>query len=445
MKKYISQNIQIVAGILLLVFTISACNERNELGLEILPGSDLIDVKNIVIKEDISAFTFTEEGIRTNGQVKSMLGSFNDPEFGNTTIDFAAQFRLLSFPEFGTNPVADSVKLYLYYRTVYGDTVTPQHFRVYELESPLDPDAEYTQDIDLKSMASDKLLGELSYTPRVKQDSVTQDTFYQLITIPLDISLAERLVSADSLDLVNNDVFLEYFKGLYIETEKLDQEGGTLLTLEAAASSSFQGSALVVFYNNDENMAEEEPDTLSTPFVITKFSARVNSIDHDYSGTPFFDNLNQEEIEDSLIYVQPTGGLKSRILIKGLESWNDSVNTAINKAELVFQIDTIASDLENFAPPSDLLFTFIDDDGEERLPIDYYFNPNFYSGGLFEDHTYRFNITQHIQQIIEGSVSNNGFFLTTGQRSDFANRVILEGSKKENGIKLIITYSKFQQ
>lgn len=421
----------------------TACNEPSDLGMELLPSTDLIEVKNLVDKNSISSFTYSEGPVRTDESSKSLLGSFYDPIFGKTTINFAAQFRLQDFPDFGTNPVADSVKLFLYYRLMYGDTVTSQKFRVYELETPLEVDRDYNQDVNLTEKASMQLLGERDYTPVVRLDSASQDTFYQLITIPLDISLGEKLVNADSLQMINNDVFLEYFKGLYIESEEQTAEGGSILTLEASSSSSFQGSALVVYYNNDENKAEEEPDTLLNPYVITRFSARVNSIEHDYSGTPFEANLNVDSGDDSLIYVQATGGLKSKIYIEGLSSWKDSVNIGINKAELVFQVDTITSEVDKYPPPSQLLFTVLDEKGTEFLPIDYSFSPAFYGGQLRSGYTYRFNITQHMQQIIDGEAENHGFFLTTARKNSEANRVVLKGGNSQTGIKLVITYSKF--
>lgn len=423
----------------------SACNNPNDLGMELLPSTDLIEVKNLVDKNSISSYTYTEGPIRTDEPAKSLLGSFYDPVFGKTTINFAAHFRLQEYPDFGTNTVADSVKLFLYYRLMYGDTVTPQKFRVYELESPLDVDQDYFQDVDLKEKASMHLLGERDYTPVIRLDSASQDTFYQLITIPLDISLGQKLVSADSLQMVNNDVFLEYFKGLYIESEEQTSVGGSILTLEAASSSIFQGSALVVYYNNDENINKEQPDTMLHPYVITQFSARVNSIEHDYSGTLFEANLNVDSGTDSLIYVQATGGLRSKIYIEGLSAWKDSLNMAINKAELVFQVDTIASELDKFRAPSQLLFTVLDETGKEFLPADYSFLPSYYGGVLRSDYTYRFNITQHLQQIIKGEAENYGFFLTTARKNSEANRVILKGSNSQTGIKLVITYSKFNQ
>jgi len=425
-----------------MVIAFTSCEEQSSIGVEVLPAGDLISVRSTTQK-NMRSFTFSEDSIRTDEASKSLLGSFNDSLFGNTTIGFAAQFRLYDFPDFGKNPKADSIKLYLYYRIIYGDTVTKQKFNVYELESPLDVDSRYTQDIDLRSMSSD-LIGNLEYKPKIKQDSTTKDTFYQLINIPINISLGEKLLNADSMQMVNNDVFLEYFKGLYIETEKHTQKGGAILSLEAVQSGNFNGSALVLFYHNDSIKSVAGGDSsLLMPYIISSYSARVNRMEHDYSQATFYTKLNQETDEDSLIYVQATGGLKSRILIDGLSSWSDSVNIAINKAELIFQIDTIASQVHKFPPPTQMLFTVVDSVGKEFLPKDYVFNPSFYGGSLQKDYTYHFNMTQHLQEIIDGNAKNYGFYLTPAQKNNEANRVVLKGSTSKAGIKLIITYSLY--
>ncbi|SHF53866.1 protein of unknown function [Mariniphaga anaerophila] len=446
----------IIWGIAAMAF-LSACNDPNDLGMELLPTKDLVEVKNLVDKNSISSYTFTEGPIRSDEGSKSLLGSFYDPVFGKTNIDFAAHFRMQGAIDYGTNTVVDSVKLFLYYRLMYGDTITSQKFRVYELMEPIFADTinetnggsydyPYYQDVDLKQLASTQLLGEVDYTPVVRLDSTYQDTVFQLISIPLDKSLGEKLVNADPSEIINNDTFLEYFKGLLIEAEAKTAVGGSILVLEAASSSSFQGSALLVYYDNDENQAKEKPDTLLyNPYIITGLSARVNSIEHDYSGTAFEANLNVETGDDSLIYVQSTGGLESKIYIEGLSSWKDSTNIGINKAELVFQVDTLASEVDKYPPPAQLLFTVLDEDGNETLPADYSFSSSYYGGVLRSDYTYRFNITQHLEEIISGKAVNNGFFLTTARKNSEANRVVLKGSNSTTGIKLVITYSKFLQ
>jgi hypothetical protein len=438
---------QFLTAFILIVIALTSCKEQSSIGVEVLPAGDLISVRSTA-HENILSFTFSEDSIRTDEASKSLLGSFSDSLFGNTTIGFASQFRLDRFPDFGrNNPQPDSINLYLYYRIIYGDTITRQKFSVYELETPLDIDSKYTQDVDLRSMSSD-LIGELEYKPKIKLDSTSKDTFYQLINIPLNFSLAEKLFYADSLQMVNNDVFLEYFKGLYVETKKLYGKGGAILSLEALSEGSFYGSALALFYHNDSLKSKLDPkkdSVLIMPYIISNYSARVNRIEHDYTDVPFYHNLNSETVQDSLIYVQATGGLKSRIRIDDLSSWSDSVNTAINKAELIFQIDTIASQIHKFPPPTQMLFTVVDSVGKELLPKDYVFNPSFYGGGLRKDYTYHFNITQHLQEIIDGNAKNYGFYLTPAQKNNEANRVVLKGSTSKTGIKLIITYSVYSE
>lgn len=434
--------IQFLGLIALVLIALSSCEESTSIGVEVLPAGDLISVRNTI--QETRSYTFSEDSIRTDEASVSLLGSFTDSLFGNTTIDFATQFRLFEFPDFGNNPEADSIKLFLYYRIIYGDTITNQKFRVYELESSLDPDERYTQDVDLKSMAYDDVIGEYEYKPRIRLDSTSKDTFYQLINIPIDISLGEKLINADSLDMINNDVFLEYFKGLLIETEKLTNQGGTVLSLEAVQKGNFNGSAIVLYYHNDSLKSVLGGDSaLFMPYIISKYSARVNRIEHDYTQTPFYDNLNSETFQDTLVYVQATGGLKSRILIDELSSWRDSLNTAVNKAELIFQIDTIASQIHKFPPPQQMLFTVVDSTGIERLPVDYSFSPALYGGQLLRDYTYRFTITQHLQRIIDGDAQNYGFYLTPAQKNNQANRAVIKGSNSAASVKLIVTYSKY--
>lgn len=459
-NKFFHKYKYLIAG-LFMVLSFAACEEYSNIGLEVLPGGDLIEIRNRLIKDDISSFTHKQDSIRTDEASRSLLGSFNDSLFGTTTIDFATQFRLPAFPDFGkNNPQPDSIKLYLYYRIIYGDTLTKQKLRVYELESSIDRDQNYTQDVDLKSLASDKLLGQIEFTPKVKLDSTTKDTFYQLINIPLDYTLAEKLFYAPSTDLVSNDVFLEYFKGLYIESEKMTSQGGAILTLESLSSGSFRGSGIVLFYHNDslKSKIEVSPgvkkdSALLMPYVVTQYSARINRIVHDYTNAPFYANLDSETNEDSLIYVQSSGGLCSRILIENLETWkdsmrivdNDTLRYGINKAELIFQIDTLASQVHRFTPPGQLLFLVDTIGGELKLPIDYVFSPSFYGGYLQKDYTYHFNITQHVQQIIEGKAPNHGFYLVPAYKNSQANRTVLKGSTSKTGIKLNITYSKFNK
>ena len=425
------------------VFIFGACNDPGDVGMELLPTSDLVRVGSIVDKELIRAYTFIDDSVRTDEVSTSLLGSFNDPVFGNTTIDLAIQLRLASFPNFGSNPVADSIKFFFYYYTVYGDTSTVQKLRFYELTESIDPDANYYGAYDLAQHASSVPLAEYSFKPKVQLDTVFKDTVYQLVGVKLDNSLAQKLISADSLDMVNNESFLRYFKGLYIQPEKVSQ-GGAIVSLDMIPTSTFQGSALVLYYHNKVANPTKE-DTTSHAYFITSFSARVNSFKHDYTQTAFYQNLNKETAVDSLIYVQSTGGLKSKIIIPGLENWRDSTNIAINKAELIFHVDTTASDFRKYPLPTQLLLTYANNNGVELLPRDYFFYGPYYGGYLQSDFTYRFNITQHLQTIIKGTNNNNGFYLTPYYKNNEMRRAVIKGSTSAQGIRFVVTYSKLLQ
>ncbi len=352
MKRINLYNTATLIVFLFVVVLFTACNKESDIGLELLPSGDLIATRGKLIKDDISAYTFLENHIRTDEASHSLLGSIKDSIFGTTTVDLATQFRLYGYPDYGSNPSVDSVRLYLYYRIIYGDTLTSQKFKVYELNENIYADVfdstssgsinyPYYQDEDLKSMASTQLLGETEYRPGVRLDSVRADTLYRLITIPIDVSLGEKLMAADSLQMVNVDFFLEYFKGLLIESEPVTEQGGTILSMELLpVGTTFSGSFLQVYFTNDDTHHLKDSLSRDTsfamPYIISPNSARVNSIVHDYSGTSFYEHLDSENVEDSLIYVQASGGLKAKVIIDDLTSWADSVNIAINKAELIF-------------------------------------------------------------------------------------------------------------
>jgi hypothetical protein len=431
-----------------------ACSGPGELGMDLLPSTDLINVRSLVDK-NILAYTITEDSIRTDETPKSLLGSIVDSIFGKTTIDLACQFQITDKPGFEPNAIADSVFLYLYYRQIFGDTITPQRLKVYELQGDIYVDkynkaghpGVYYETENLASYASNKLLGECEFTPRwrVQYDSVysAYDTLYQEIKIPIDLSLAQKLLSADSTKMADQETFMQFFKGLYVSVDPVVQ-GGTILSLELIADSYTSGSALQVHYHQ-YNPKTIKIDTLTAAYIPTQFSARINSYKHDYSSAPIKNAINNKEVNDRL-YLQTTGGLRTRFFIPGLDTWKDSVNFAINKAEVVFYVDSTATQPLKYELPKQLYLTYIDSTGTEYLPMDYLFSPAFYNGILdTTNYSYRFNITQHIQEVVKGKYKNDGFFLSTSMKNYQYRRVVLKGGGENNGIQLNIAYSKMLQ
>jgi len=161
----------------------TACDDPGELGMELLPNADLIIVQSLVDNNN-SAYTYSEDSLRTDATGKSLLGSIIDPVFGKSTIDLACQYRLTFYPDFQEDVVADSIFLYLFYKDFYGDTLTPQRLKIYELDQSLYDTEKYYQDVDLASYKKDDLLADFEFIPKrsIAIDSVSSelDTLYQL-------------------------------------------------------------------------------------------------------------------------------------------------------------------------------------------------------------------------------------------------------------------------
>jgi hypothetical protein len=446
-KNELARRYKFVVGFVgMVVIFLSCTTDPGKIGLGLLPVGDLVNVRRIIEKESIKAYTETDGNQRSDEPAYSLLGTFNDPIFGKTTADFAFQMRLNSFPDHSKDAQPDSLVLYLLYKEVYGDTVTPQKLKVYELGTDLVLDNKYYQDTNLKSFITGDVLGERSYVPRFKLDSLSttygstkalpKDTVTHEIAIKLNNSLLQKLWAADSLTMSDNDKFLKYFKGLYLEAGDLNQGGGIMKIY--TTTSGYQ-LLLIMHYHNADT------DSLTYIYGMNANSARVSRFVHDYSKTKFAANLDKEDNLDSLIYLQTTGGLRTKILIPDLGTWSDSTNFAINQAQLIFQIDTTLTDVTKLLPPSQLVLTALDKDGNEYLPADVAFSSAYY-GGYYNsiDKTYRFNIVKHIQQVIAKKKDNYGFHLSTAFRSDTFRRTVLKGASSKTGIRLEITYSKIK-
>lgn len=458
MKTEIAAKYKFVIGFVLLITTFLSCkNDISDLGKDLLLPDDLVQVRKYT-DTNIKAYTFSDGNQRTDESIYNLLGTYNDPTFGKTTADFACQFRLTAYPDSlklsKFNPQVDSLVLVLLYREIYGDTLTPQHLKVYELNSDLDISKKYYQNTDLLSLVNTELVGEKIYTPKFKLDSLStdygstkadpKDTTIQELRIKLSQKLLNKLLAADSLTWSDNDKFLKYFKGLYVQTGDVNQ-GGTLMKINSLAS----GSNMAIHFHTTKT------DSLVYIYNLNENCARVSRFVHDYSKTKFAANLDKTDVQDSLIYLETTGGLRTKILIPNLDNWADSTDLAINKAELIFKIDATLSDTAKFVPADLLQLTVIDSLGQEYYPSDLAFSQVYY-GGYYNksDLTYRFNIAKHMLQVLKAiqnpedkaykQYRNLGFYLATTDRNSEYRRMVLKGATSKAGIKLDIVYSKIK-
>lgn len=432
----------LTGAILLLLVVAWGCKQGDQtLGIGTLPGVKILDTRYHQEKTSISTAVFTDTKIRVDRPKYNLLGSFNDPVFGRTDASFAAQFRLLENPAYSATASIDSIVLRMSYKALYGDTLSSQTLQIYELAGGLNFDAKYLSSFNLKSLASTELIGSGSFIPKFRTDSAKTDTTLQTIRIPLNKSIGTRLLGIDSLKMTSNDEFLKVFKGLYISSSPLSRKGAMVSIINSPVPNTGEFKPTIVLYYHDA----KKSDTLSI-YQVTENSANVASYVHDYSRARFYPNLNKESNTDSLIYIQPAGGIKSKILVPSLSTWKDSANYAINKATITFHVDTITSDYRRYAMPPRLYLMALDSTGTEVFPADSQLSSAYY-GGIYNSAsaTYSFNVTQHLQQIIQGKIKNDGFYLVQSERNFSAKRVVLKGLGSSKPVELNIAYTIYKK
>ena len=430
-----------LTGAILLLVVAWGCKQGDQtLGVDLLPGVKILDTRYHQEKTSISTSVYTDTKIRVDRPKYNLLGSFNDPVFGRTDASFVAQFRLPFYRAFLPTAAIDSAVLIMTYKTIYGDTVSSQNLQVYELASSLNYEAKYLSSFNVGNLAATEPIGTGNFIPKFRTDSTKVDTTTQVIRVRLKNSFGSSLIGIDSLNLASSDLFLKVFKGLYIRSTPISRKGTLVSIINAPMANTTESNPRIFLYYHDA-----KSDTLSYGCEITANSANVASYVHDYSNAKFYTNLNKENNTDSLIYIQPTGGIKSKILVPSLSTWKDSANYAINKATLTFHADTIMSDSRRYEMPKRLYLT-LDSLGTEIFPADTKLSSSYY-GGFYDatTATYSFNVTQHLQQIITGKKQNYAFYLVQSERNFSAKRVVLKGLGSSKPVELNIAYTIYKK
>lgn len=420
------------ALIILSVLFTSCKNGDESLGKNLLPGSTVLFSRSYQEKGTIRSFTYTDDKIRVDRPTINYIGSFNDPLFGRTDAAFAVQFRLASNPAYDATSVLDSLVLRLTYKKIYGDTATVQTFKAYELTGDLNFDAKYLSSFNVKSLVSPIVIGTTSFIPKFKTDSTQTDTTTQYVRFRLNSSFGTKLLKLDTLKMASNDIFLKYFKGLYIEATPVSRKG-TLIGISPTSTG------MGLYYHTAKK------DSLFFSYFVSGNSANVAAFSHDYQKTTFSPRMNQDLQQDTLVYVQPTGGTKVKIDIPSLNRWKDSSQYIISRASIVVFVDTLMTDTRRYEMPYRLYLKYMDKTGTETFPKDSELSSSYY-GGIYDATTasYTFNITRHLEQIIKKEIETTSFYLVHSDRNGSASRVVLKGGNSSQPIQLQIKYTRYQ-
>lgn len=446
-NKFVLPNIRkaAVLSVLFLIVLIS-CKKNGELYPEFnnenlsIHFTDTLTVVTTLVKDD---------SISTLYVGANLLGIYNDSVFGSSSASFYTEITLNgSNVNFGTNPLIDSVVLSMKYvssNSLYGSIITPQTFEVYRLNEKFTKSDYFSVD-SLSYSSYPNPIGSLSFLPNLTNSvQIIQNGDTSLLDAHVRINLAKKFgqtildAGAGSNTILDNAEFSNLVNGLYItpsttvNNSTLAQSEGSILYFDMNSSLS----TLTVYYRSNGAF-----NSKSYSFLINSESKKFNHFEHNYTNTEIGKQLNGLSHDSTLTYVQAMGGIKTKLLIPNLKNLSTDGKIIINKAELVFNLSDFGS---NLAAINKLALLGITAEGQATFLIDYFEGADYFGGKYDEtNRTYTFNITRHLQDLVNSDKIDYGMYLVATSSSITANRSVINSFKHPSkNIKLNITYSKF--
>lgn len=384
------------------------------------------------------------DSVSTKNVVNGLLGSMNDPVFGLSQAGICTEFRFSAAGQlFGANPIVDSIVLQLYLTDYYGDTTQWQTVHAYSLMDTLSSEENYYNNTEVE-------IGNVDYAnafqfrphPHTKTNVIDGDTIGQaIIRIPLSTSLGEFLITLDSSAYKEPSIFKQYFPGLCLRCDPVDGDGN--ISYINMTNNSY--TVMQLYYHNAAT--PDKPKRYD--YYVTSSDTYFNQVFHDYSlGEDAFVSQvvdGNTDLGQQLLYLQAMGGVRTKIYFPTLSHWADTLSEGthiiINEAKLI--VPSASVDTAVYTAPKSLSMVYFKDDGTTSILPDYYEGTSYF-GGSFNANTNSatFRISEYMQDILMGKLTDNGLSLGVTGGSYNAQRLIVNGPEvEENRIRVEITYS----
>lgn len=440
-------NFVLVSSLFLCSIMVSCDDDTTRLGLGILPATDTFNIKGFDTLT-IKAYTETSPAIFTGQATYSPFGYYNDPIFGSAKAEFATEFGFTGSDTIeGESLTADSAILFLevFENGVYGDAFSNLQMEAYLINEEFPADSLHYSDYDPENFKDITSIG--SNQVRFDKEEIQ---FY------FNQQFAEMLLAParneDDTTYNNISAFKEKFKGLLFRTQPLDANGAIALLNLYSFTSAQQGrqipSRIELYYHHtlDDSVVNE----IITYTFERSADLHFNMYEHNYAQSDFYSNINTEVL-DSVCYLQGLAGTRVRLSVPELKRWAEPGEVAVNSALLTVSLEDFDKTSDFLYPPFQLGINTIQSDGEEDFIEDLQTGSfNYFMGNLGQT-SYTFNITKHVQAVIDGAENSDIFIYPLtffdGQVSLIENyllpeRAVLTGNNNSTPIKLDILYTK---
>lgn len=411
----------------------------------VMNDSDLIPTNKfgVIVTDTLTLISevVKEDPLKTDELAVNLLGNMNDPIFGksNASIYFQLLLQTNNIDLGDINTVQlDSAVLMLQYAGSYGNTKVPQNLVVYELEETMFKDSDYFSDKVFQTKPNE--IGRLNnFVPNFSDSVSTRFSKYAPhLRIRLEDAWAKNVITQPGYsNLSNNELFLNFLKGLHVKAEENSGSGIIYLDLKGTAS------ALMFYYKSNLR------DSVLT-VVINTDAATVNNYKHDYSGSYAESALQPNRSGDSLVLIQSMAGLKTKISVPNIKNLG---NISISKAELVLTNFKNSIDITNqFTIPVRLTLNAVDSLGKNAFLDDQFIGETYLGGERVQENDlgktinrYKFNTAVHFQNVVSKQKQDYGIYILTFPSNRIADRLVAGGGNhSKHPAKLKLTYTKIE-
>ena len=450
-------------------------------------GSDLIGDNHFGLEKytgaSILAFNQSTGPVQSNSLPVNSLGIYDNPVFGKTTANFVTQLELATVdPEIGVNPEISSVVMTIpYFSTktgletdgltgiyeldsIYGGTDARLKLSVYESGYFMRDSDPATQEAQVYYTNQNAIFDANKLGQRLNDgsDLTNNDEFFfsnkehsekvtatdQTVTttrtapaMRLNLNATffkNKIITASSTKLANNNAFKEYFRGLYFKVEKSGASPTNLAML------NFKAGKITISYKEDlitTTAGVSVTTRVDKSIVINLTGNSANVFENEYSSS--FTNgiaAANTSLGDKKLYLKGGEGAMTVINlfgntdVKGLDSEGNLTNTAnqvpdeldelrankwlINDASLTFSVDKAA--MGSVASEPNRVYLY--DLNNKKALLDYSYDVTTRTatkynkhihGGIIEKGSdgrgtqYKIKLTNHIRNLIKNDTVTN--------------------------------------
>ena len=436
MQNKMNVKLSLLGCLCCLLLFVSCDKGDNTIGLDTLPGTDLLKTLVDSTSTTITLSTTDDDSVRSSA-VSYMVGEMNDDVMGKTRAGFVTRLYVqgLNLDDLA-NFVLDSAcfRLSKSHKYVYGDVNTAQTFSLYEV----------TQDVtveDCKNYCQSKTMPTClsSLTPLMDIDfkkHADSDTSY-LYKLPDEVvnaifSKISACYDASQSPQHFDSLFIKQFKGIYLTTKNDAFNNAQSVIVHCIPELKFY------FHNKSDATTESlvfapSPQAYNKPLSSDPsqiYLQAINVYEHEYP-TTISSNLNTEASET---YVQGFNGLKTKVHFSGLESWRD--NMQLNSSDpLLINIARLSIPLKESRNAYLPLNLRIYNDSRDLI---------YSTMSATKDSTcYLFDIQYFMQYLYDHSAmaDDYSYEICIPENNIYGNAFVLDGTAS-NKLKLTITYTK---